>query len=316
MEGHKVRNLNNTEMVHVWADRVIDNWDDMLAVFDLEKKTMIEDPDTEIGVATVAPVVVGDDTIYHFNIYLAEAGVPVKKVFTLRQLRETLKLDAMFTSSIHTCTDGVTKKSEIRYNINGLSFRLFENLLLGAYFSYPAGTEIRVANLANAQLHGKFIKPEGFESAKVSSSNGSFNIGTCNAANITTGSYCIRDSVINYFGKVNRPIGNVVNDVSHFSSYGNTFNEQQLPKPDVLAPGSFLQSTTNNAQSKFFPDKYGVLDESTDYEAEPEKAELLCSKATVNGQDYWYEFHSGTSMAAPVTTGIIALWLHYSWRLE
>ena len=78
--------------------------------------------------------------------------------------------------------------------------RLFENLLLGAYFSYPTGTEIRVANLANEQHHGKFIKPEGFDCAKVSSSNGSFNIGSCNAANISTGSYCIRDTITNYFG--------------------------------------------------------------------------------------------------------------------
>ena len=308
VEGHMIRNLNNTEMVHVWADRVIDYWDDMLAVFDLEKKTMIEDPDTEIGVATVAPVVVGDDTIYHFNHNLAEAGVPVKKVFTLRQLRETLKMDAMFTSSIHTCADGVTKKSEIQYEINGLAFRLFENLLLGAYFSYPTGTEIRVANLANEQHHGKFIKPEGFDCAKVSSSNGSFNIGSCNAANISTGSYCIRDTITNYFGD-GRYFKDNINDVSIFSSFGYTFNEEHLPKPEVLAPGSFLQSASNNAQSKFFPDKYGVLDESTDYEAEPEKAKFLCAKATVNGQDYWYEFHEGTSMAAPVTTGIIALWL-------
>ena len=307
MIGHQVRALQNTEDVHVWMNRLVDNGKEILAIFDRDKKTMIEDPDTEIGVGTLFPVVANGDTIYHLDSFAPGTGLSVKKVITLRQLCELMKRDGWLTSSIHTCADGVTQKSEIRFTLSGLTFRLFENMLLGACFSYPAGTEIRVANFGKGT--GTFIKPEGFDYVMASNYDGNINVAACNAANITTGSYCVRDSCTNIFGYKQGAKGNVVNDVHFFSAYGYTSDEQHLPKPEVLAPGGLMLSATNNSYSSYFPKEYGVLKEDIDYQEHPEAAQSLSSKVTFDGQDYWYDYNQGTSMSAPVTTGIIALWL-------
>ncbi len=314
MLGHRVRILKDIETVHAWTNRVVDNREEMLTVFDLEKKVMIEDPDTEIGIATAFPTIENGEKKYHL-LQVEGAGPFERIIISLRLLREMLKELGQYSSSIHTCTDGVTQKSEMMYSIDGKKIRLFENLYLGACFSCPAGTEIRVANFAN-EAYGHFIKPEGFDCAKASSNDGSINIDACNAANITTGSYCVRDSCTNVFGYKLGDQWNVANDVHYFSGYGYTFNEQLQPKPEVLAPGGLMQSVMNNSYSTYFPKQYGVLDEQTDFIKFPDSAGPLASKVNVNGQDYWYEFNQGTSMATPVTTGIIALWLQVNPNLS
>lgn len=309
-EGHKLILPHGQEKIKVWTNRLLEQKEEMLAVFDLDKKTMIEDPDTEIGVARVTHTVENGDTKYQIET----SGISTEfKIITLRFLREQLKEADWFSSSIHTCADGKTQKDEMLYTFRyGNAVRLFENLRIGICFSYPAGTEIRVANQAN----GNFIKPEGFDCAKASTANGTINTVACNAACIATGSYTIRDAIINVFGYKEAIKNNVVNDVTLLSSYGITFNEEHLPKPEVLAPGSFVQSTTNNSFSQYFPKIYGVLSDKIDFEKEPDVAGRLSSRANVNGQDYWYDYQEGTSMAAPVTTGIIALWLQANPKLS
>ena len=308
--GHKVRYLkNSTEIVYAWVDRVDDNWEDRLVCFDRDKKVEIDDPDAEIGVGTVVPTVQNGDTTYHFKPKLDGAEDAVLKVITLRQLREMLKEAGLYSSSIHTCADGVTKKSEIRFAIGKYQFMLFENLFIGACFSYPAGTEIRVANFSNDNDQIKFIKPDGFDCAKVSSADGSISKTACNVANITTGSYCIETTSTNIFGYKQSPYKCVLNEVHPFSSYGYTFNEQHYPKPEVMAPGGLMQSVMNGATATYFPDRYGVLDKNRDFNDDPGAAGAISDTVRIDGQIYWYEYKQGTSQAAPVTTGIIALWL-------
>ena len=311
-EGHKVRNLNNPEWIQMWTDHLVDNKEEMIAVFDLDKKTMV-DPDTEIGVASVYPKVVDGQTIYHFvdpdKSYQYE-----KKVITLRQLREILKLDKLYSSSIHTCTDGVTKKNEVWFQVHAKNLRLFQNLRLGACFSYPAGTEILVANYASSNKHGRFIKPAGFDCAKEGTSDGTINLDACNVANITTGNYCTKSSFKNVFDFEIGEGDEELNDVVEASSYGYTFNKEHLPKPEVLAPGRYLESTTNNYYNGYFTGEYGVL--RTDFDESLKKGKRVSSSVRHDNQDYWYEYQSGTSMAAPVTTGVIALWLQANPKLS
>ena len=65
LAGHMVRAIHETELIQAWTDHLADNKEEMVAVFDLDKKTMV-DPDTEIGVASVYSMEVDGQTIYHF----------------------------------------------------------------------------------------------------------------------------------------------------------------------------------------------------------------------------------------------------------
>ena len=309
-EGHTLTRTHSSEKIHAWVNTTDANKSEMLAVFDLDKKTMIEDPETVIGAAQLFPTTEANgDTIFH--LWPVDGHGPSQvRYITLGQVRSMLKEVNLYSSSIHTCVDGVTKKSELWYHIKGgVIVMPFENLRLGACFSYPAGTEIRIGNFSDDRHGCSFIKPEGFDCAKASTSNGSLNIFACNPGNIATGSYCVRDRTINVFGYEEVDTLNVVNEVSWFSSYGYTGDASHLHKPEVLAPGDYIISATNNYYPDYFPKQYGVLNEDVDFEKYPESAHSLAAKATIDGQDYWYQYMQGTSMAAPVTTGVIALWL-------
>ena len=78
--------------------------------------------------------------------------------------------------------------------------------------------------------------------------------------------------------------------ISTFSSRGPQLND--LPKPAIAAPGGVVTSAYSQ-YSKIF---------------QANMSELV-KKVNVNGKNYYYGVMSGTSMATPATTGIIALWL-------
>lgn len=304
VEGHTVRTIYNPTLIYAWTDHLVDNKEEVLAVFDLEKKTVV-DPDTEIGYAKVFTDSIDGEKKYHFfntQIHFKIEKIPV----TLRKVRDMLKEAEWIRTKIHTCIDGVTKKNESIIEILEGRVQLFENLRIGACYSYPAGTEILVANFSTNEKHRRFIKPEGFDCAKESESNGTINLYACNVANVTTGNYCTKYKITNYFDKEIAYDEKELNDVVEKSSYGVVFNEQRLPKPDVLAPGRFIESTTNNYCNNYFTE-YGVL--RTNFKDAEKEVKRISSKITHDNQDYWYEYQSGTSMASPVTAGVIALWL-------
>jgi len=81
-----------------------------------------------------------------------------------------------------------------------------------------------------------------------------------------------------------------LNDIAYFSSKGPTADGRI--KPDITAPGNILASSVSRFDSNF----------------------ISTSPRTVSGlsngtNDWWYGMMSGTSMSAPMVTGIIALWL-------
>lgn len=81
-----------------------------------------------------------------------------------------------------------------------------------------------------------------------------------------------------------------IGDISKFSSYGVDYNG--VSHPDIVAPGKFLLSSYNR------------------YDTESIK---VAAKTYGTGTDecYWGPM-MGTSMACPVVTGIVALWLQYN----
>ena len=146
--------------------------------------------------------------------------------------------------------------------------------------------------------------------------NGEFAANTiiCSDYVISVGSYITRNTWKDYTntdrhyfeskltGKVQE-----IGEISDFSSYG--IDDNGKARPTLLAPGQGLISGANNYDgSMFLEGAPGTID--------PEKnlAEL-CSFVEKNGRKNWYVLEQGTSMATPVTTGIVALWLQANPKL-
>ena len=112
---------------------------------------------------------------------------------------------------------------------------------------------------------------------------------------ISVGLTSHRDSVTNLAGEQqsysynNNETGQVVS----WSSAGPTLDGRM--KPDVVAPGHNIVSALNsNLVQSAMTDKI---------------KSMLVDTTKVDGQTYYWKAESGTSMSAPVMTGVIALWL-------
>ena len=111
---------------------------------------------------------------------------------------------------------------------------------------------------------------------------------------IAAGATGYKNTFVNIAGQTNDDLVSFAPDqaghIAKFSSCGPTFNGHT--KPDVVAPGHNISAAYNS----FYGDFAGMQ-------------RNLTYSGTYNGQSYYYVAESGTSMAAPVVAGVIALWL-------
>ena len=116
---------------------------------------------------------------------------------------------------------------------------------------------------------------------------------------ICVGASGYRTSFVNYLGETH--VYNTATNGAYatFSSAGPTFDGRV--KPDVLAPG---QNIISSYSSWYLANKPTARDIGSDVR-----------HFTHNGRTYAWNANSGTSMSAPVVTGIIALWLQANPRL-
>lgn len=118
---------------------------------------------------------------------------------------------------------------------------------------------------------------------------GSISEIAANDSVISVGSYNtkqyvpLRDSTL-YYRHFSKPF-----EMSYYSSYGP--DENGIRRPDVCAPGSVVISSANR------------------YDTNPPNIQFWQPSAFVDGVEYSYCPDLGTSMAAPVVAGAIALWL-------
>lgn len=108
---------------------------------------------------------------------------------------------------------------------------------------------------------------------------------------ISVGAFVSKSSYIALDGK-EYSYGFMPNDIASFSSYGPDANGKK--RPDILAGGSTVVSAVNRYDSETVKKGYNYL-----------AAEVSDNKGN---KHYWGDM-SGTSMAAPEVTGILALWL-------
>lgn len=128
----------------------------------------------------------------------------------------------------------------------------------------------------------------------------------CSAENlISVGAYTIEPKVRGYKGTsyslapgstLYKQMGGP-NSTAGYSSYGR--DDFGKAHPDVIAPGTF----TVAAYNRYDTSNATVTDKSTWIE------QYICAYLTQNDNNFLFYRNQGTSMAAPIAAGVIALWL-------
>lgn len=204
---------------------------------------------------------------------------------------------------------------------NGVSItvnRLFamhfdeEDLLLGLLLKGDEGTKVTVIDSRDAaNLCGRETYPvlADFEEGDASMS---INVMACDDAIISVGAYVQRPKYTNINGRIFSNSSNIdLGRIATFSSYG--IDDNGIARPDILAPGMWSSSAFSIYDNTVFTNKQ--LDFNTPYG----KRVTHFFTAEELGNNYTrpsgYGVLVGTSMASPVATGIVALWLQANPRL-
>lgn len=126
--------------------------------------------------------------------------------------------------------------------------------------------------------------------------NGTINDIATGKNTIIVGSYNMRDDWASLDGGIYGYAGNFLpGKMSAFTSFGSLIDGRKLP--DICAPGATVISSYNEA----YLDAYEAAGADI-----PSQVQARCE---ANGRKYSWSQCVGTSMAAPVVTGTMALWL-------
>ncbi|HNW97838.1 MAG TPA: S8/S53 family peptidase [Bacteroidales bacterium] len=112
---------------------------------------------------------------------------------------------------------------------------------------------------------------------------------------ISAAAYVSKVKFTNIDGQINTYTGYTEGNITSFSSHGPAADS--LTKPDIAAPGMTIASSINS------------FDTNYDAGGTDRVYVVTCYNDTVNSHNYCYAVMSGTSMASPMTSGIIALML-------
>ncbi|MDE6397129.1 MAG: S8 family serine peptidase, partial [Muribaculaceae bacterium] len=200
--------------------------------------------------------------------------------------------DRYFTASFITAATSDNKSTNGRYNAR-LQFVLEKkdmnnmNIAVGIIAEGRPGARLDIVGKNN--LGATEFKSYGLPGWSDSNSDLSVNSTACGDNVIAVGAYSTRAVWGTLDGSVHEnSIRLFPGRVAGFSGYGVTYDGRSLPH--VLAPGVSVVSSLNSYH----------------------KTTGSVSEYTYNGRNYCWGAQSGTSMAAPVVSGIIATWLQYN----
>lgn len=105
---------------------------------------------------------------------------------------------------------------------------------------------------------------------------------------ISVGAYVTRNTYKKEGSDEEATLNETMNDIATFSSKGPALDGRV--KPDITAPGTYIVSSISS------------LDVTL-------ASQIIAKTETWNDKTFYYAYMQGTSMAAPVVTGILATWL-------
>lgn len=188
---------------------------------------------------------------------------------------------------ISTATDPNNHKGNITIDVG----------ILPREDTYYIGFEVSATEetTINAWTNTQYTEFSNFGIAELTNGDNNTSIGEIGGTGnriITVGAY----TSCNYIEHKNSTIYNRsyqnVDQLASFSSHGPTTDGRM--KPDIAAPGTMIVSSYNSSTCST---------SRSDYYA------TVVGQYYVNGTNYYYGSMEGTSMAAPVVTGVLATWL-------
>ena len=154
-------------------------------------------------------------------------------------------------------------------------------------------------NLSVTGAAGKYIACCDYGELDNGSNASTMAATACGQIPISVGAYVSRDKFTNLQG-TERSSDWIWGERYPLSGMGPTFDGRD--KPDVLAPGAHIISAINNYAASYNVNREDLAYTEVD--------------ALIPGRTNYWGAMCGTSMATPVVTGIMALWLQANPRLD
>lgn len=177
-----------------------------------------------------------------------------------------------------------------------IDFTLWDSPLANGNGNYIIGFQVTGKDGQRIDIYGDgnmtYFASEGVDGFENGGFDGTINDIACGKNTIIVGSYTTR----NYWGSLD---GNVygywdlipTESMTGFTSFGRLIDGREMPH--ICAPGAAIISST----SKYYVDAAKAGDS------------YIQARVAKNGRMHDFQQSIGTSMAAPVVTGTIALWL-------
>lgn len=187
------------------------------------------------------------------------------------------------------------------YSSGTSAYNQRQNLTFSISYSNAANTNYRVClvvqcnSAANVHIWGTSVNFIDGGYSAVLAGNTDYTVGELGGTGhhmISVGAYTSRSSWNSLSGYTYTYPGAIVGNLADFSSHGPLLDGRV--KPDITAPGQFVVAPFNRFNTEMTSSSYSV------------------ASTTFNGQTEYYGAMQGTSMAAPMVTGVMALWMQHN----